>query len=130
MAKIQSSTPEKIVQIKQFRGLNQNLGGDTKLALGEASICQNWKVTRDGNLQRRYGHDIVGTVLSAQNPVKCLWHGWVGGYEFLLAACDSRLWMIYDGTDRTFPCSQINASPATAIDTSGTVHIFGFDGKA
>ena len=128
MARISNSSPERVVAIKQFKGLNENHGGDTKLALGEASTCLNWRVTRDGNLQRRPGHQVVGT-LSSGNTIKCMWNGWVAGVEVVLAACNSKLYLVYDGTDGTFPCSIINTG--TNIYTSNdSVHIFGFDGKA
>lgn len=55
MANISASTSEKIFQLKQFFGLNENPDGDTKLKLGEAAAMRNFRVTRDGNLQRRPG---------------------------------------------------------------------------
>lgn len=55
MATISAATSEKIFQLKQFYGLNENPDGDTKLKLGEAAAMRNFRVTRDGNLQRRPG---------------------------------------------------------------------------
>ena len=55
MASIGAATSEKIFQLKQFYGLNENPDGDTKLKLGEAAAMKNWRVTRDGNLQSRPG---------------------------------------------------------------------------
>lgn len=55
MATISAATSEKIFQLKQFFGLNENPDGDTKLKLGEAAAMRNFRVTRDGNLQRRPG---------------------------------------------------------------------------
>lgn len=124
MARISSSTPERIVSIKQFKGLNENRDGDTKLALGEASYCLNWRVTRDGNLQRRPGHEIIDT-LSAGHPVDGMWNGWVGGYEFILAGCHNAIYLVYDGRTGEFPCSVL-----ASITTTNGVHFFGFDSKA
>ncbi|MBP5317019.1 MAG: hypothetical protein J6Y83_04875 [Bacteroidales bacterium] len=126
MARIVSSAPNKVVAIKQFYGLNENKGGDTKLRNGEASICQNWRVTRDGNLQRRPGKALVN-ILEADEPVTGIWNGWVGGEEYILAACNGYIYKVYDGTSDTFPCTAINA---TNITTSNGVHFFGFDSKA
>ena len=55
MAKITGRTDERIFRIQRWRGLNENPDGDTKLELGEAAAMRNFKVTRDGNLQRRPG---------------------------------------------------------------------------
>ncbi len=126
MARITSSAQDKVVVLKQFYGLNENEGGDTKLRVGEASTCLNWRVTRDGNLQRRPGKALVNT-LSAGNPVDGIWSGWVGGVEYLLAACNGFIYKVYDGTTDTFPCTALNA---TSITTSNGVHFFGFDSKA
>ena len=61
MAQITGRTEEKIFRILQWKGLNENPDGDSKLDLGESPVMRNWKVTKDGNLQRRPGVDkIVG----------------------------------------------------------------------
>lgn len=59
MAKITGTTEEKVFRIQEWRGLNENPDGDTKLKLGEASVMRNFRVTRDGNLQRRPGTALV-----------------------------------------------------------------------
>ena len=63
MAKIQGFADERVFQIKKWLGLNENPGGDTKLKLGEAAVMRNFKITRDGNLQRRPGSDMVKGLL-------------------------------------------------------------------
>ena len=55
MAKITTATSEKVIPIKAWSGLHESPDGDTKLKYGEAAAIQNWRVTRDGNLQRRPG---------------------------------------------------------------------------
>ena len=57
MANISGKLDEKVYRILRWLGLNENPDGDTKLALGEASVIRNFRVTRDGNLQRRPGMD-------------------------------------------------------------------------
>lgn len=68
MAKITGSTSEKIFSLKQWGGLNENPDGDTKLKLGEASVMTNWRVTRDGNLKRRPGSELVCGCRSIYTP--------------------------------------------------------------
>ena len=55
MAAITGSANEKIFQIRAWGGLNENPDGDTKLKMGEAAVMRNFRITRDGNLQRRPG---------------------------------------------------------------------------
>lgn len=55
MARIYSPTAERTFKITRWQGLNEAPDGDTKLKMGEASTCTNWRVTRDGNLQIRPG---------------------------------------------------------------------------
>lgn len=212
MASIGAATSEKIFQLKQFYGLNENPDGDTKLKLGEAAAMKNWRVTRDGNLQRRpgtltikglakeYSLDVstaAETVISAASEhmklkmypeagvvdglvslsgegvnVDCtnaaantglywrrdashvwkladctkgedgyiwrfyrvkakaagnalrvagLWTGFVAGREELLAACDGKLWRLWDAENGAFIREALGD-----IDTSKNVHMFGF----
>lgn len=65
MAKIQGTSDERIFQIKKWLGLNENPDGDTKLKMGEAAVMRNFKITRDGNLQRRPGSDMVKGLLQS-----------------------------------------------------------------
>lgn len=216
MAKISAATEEKIFQIKQFLGLNENPDGDTKLSMGEAAAMENFRVTRDGNLQRRPGTALVkglmGTytlevaeeaqvvresdgvsgqltmyptaqatedgfvalsgapvVVDSDNAgdyagyywqynvdftyelVSCddeatvdqytwtmkrvravsdsqdktvagLWAGNVKGTEYLLGACDGKLWKLHDGTDF---CREAIGS----LTTTAPVFFFGYDEK-
>lgn len=61
MARVITPAGEQVYRITTWRGLNEAPDGDTKLKAGEASACNNWRVTRDGNLQVRPGtRNIVG----------------------------------------------------------------------
>lgn len=62
MASISASTAEKVISLKQFLGLNENPDGDNKLKVGEAVKCQNFKVTNNGNLMKRYGSTLKYTL--------------------------------------------------------------------
>ena len=55
MARITGAQNERVFSVQKWLGLNQNPDGDTKLKMGEAASMRNWKVTRDGNLQKRPG---------------------------------------------------------------------------
>ena len=59
MATISAANNEKVFSIAKWAGLNEHPDGDTRLKLGEASKMINWKITRDGNLKRRPGSEIV-----------------------------------------------------------------------
>lgn len=59
MAKVVTSADERVFRIQKFLGLNENPDGDTKLKMGEASVMRNFKITRDSNLQRRPGLEMV-----------------------------------------------------------------------
>lgn len=59
MAKISGTANEKVYSIPKWLGLNEHPDGDTRLKLGEAAIMTDWKVTRDGNLKRRPGSEVV-----------------------------------------------------------------------
>lgn len=59
MAQISGAVSEKIFNLTSFRGLNESPDGDTKLRFGEASVCRNWRVTRDGNLKKRPGSAVT-----------------------------------------------------------------------
>ena len=215
MANIRAAADEKIFKIAAWRGLNENPDGDTKLKLGEAAAMQNWRVTRDGNLQRRPGTltvkglmreymlqtdtmaqavktsaresgqfvlhenaaatsdgfiEVSGQTAAAEyenwqeyagwywkngtkvwqlaecaydgeadsytwkmkkvhaispavdTVVKGLWSGLVGDREYMLAACDERLWIVHDGTDFT----KIEVGH---IDTTERVFMFGYNKK-
>lgn len=94
MSTIDTTTNEQIWKLYQFLGLHENPDGDTKLKLGEASVCRNWKVTRDRNLRRRPGFHTLMT-LGEDAPVKCIWFGNINGNEVGLAAADDKLWKIH-----------------------------------
>ena len=92
MSTIGTKTAENIYKIEKFLGLNENPDGDTKLKLGEASKCQNWKVTRDWNLKKRPGSKCVSNTYS-KAPIQGMWYGNVKGTEVGLAASGNMMWL-------------------------------------
>lgn len=119
MATITGSTGEKIFSLKSFLGLHQNPDGDTKLKFGEAAAMRNFRITRDGNLQKRPGTRTLAT-MAAGEKVRGLWFGSVMGEEVFLAACGGKLWKLEPDEDLFTPVE------LGAVDTSGDVHMFGF----
>lgn len=125
MAQISGSVSDKIYPLKVFLGLNENPDGDTKLKMGEASVCQNWKITRDGNLQRRPGLRVIEALDPGEtHTVVGLWVGYVMGNLEMLAACNGKVYEIYHGATGEFVKTELGN-----VDTSGRVHMFGFSEK-
>lgn len=123
MATINASTSEKVFSLSAFLGLNQNPDGDTKLKMGEAAEMYNWRVTRDRNLQRRPG---TKTMIDTETdePIKGLWNGFVSGHEYVLGACNGKLYKFWD---ETYGWVKVQLG---SVSTTGDVHIFGFSGVA
>lgn len=121
MATLSNSANEKVYSIKQFLGLNEQLNGDVKLKLGEASVMRNWKVTRDGCLQRRPGLELLSNL--GKTAIQCLWSGWVAGAEYLLAVCGGHVYIV-DAISGGDPVD------IGSVHNEGAVHIFGFASKA
>lgn len=121
MAKITPSTNEKLASIKVFGGLHESPDGDNKLKNGEAVKCQNFKVTNNGNLMKRYGTTLKYDVGDA--PVKGMWHGWCTKHELTMVACDGHLMMIQNDGWLLAPID------LGAITTTNDVFMFGFNEK-
>lgn len=120
MSSINTETNEKIWKLYQFLGLNENPDGDTKLKMGEATACRNWKVTRDRNLKKRPGfHDLDFPF--QESPVQGLWFGNVMGSEIGLAATFGYIYKIYaNGVYAVQP------EVIGQVDTTGVVSFFPF----
>ena len=119
MAQITGSANERVFQIKAWGGLNENPDGDTKLKMGEAAVMRNFRITRDGNLQRRPGSKEIAAL--GTEPVQGIWNGNVGGVEQLVAACGGKLWRLWDEETESFIPQEIGP-----IYTENEVHFFGF----
>lgn len=121
MASISGKTDEKVFKLDKWLGLNESPDGDTKLKMGEASVMRNWRVTRDGNLQKRPG--ALSMAELGDEPIRGMWSGTVSGTKVLVAACDSKLWKLYAGDWLALPVS------IGTISTTGQVNFFGYGGK-
>lgn len=124
MARITGSANERVFQIKAWGGLNENPDGDTKLKMGEAAAMRNFRITRDGNLQRRPGSRKIYSLLTdgaEASPVRGIWSGWVNGKEQLVSACGGKLWRLWNEETGAYIREEIGA-----IDTGREIHFFGF----
>ena len=126
MANITGAQNERVFQINKWLGLNQNPDGDTKLRMGEAALMRNWRVTRDGNLQKRPGTRPVLHVHDTDD-VKEVWAGIVAGSEVILAMAGTKLFQCVPGSPWTK--TEIGTIDAEHSDYGKPVHMFGFGGK-
>lgn len=119
MAEIKAATNEKVFQIAAFGGLNQAPDGDTKLKYGEAAEMNNFRITRDGNLQRRPGtKTILDISQTAQSDLEVIdSSGETAGY-FLYGAGGLGDLKIKDGVGDLW----------NAPNGSGTADDIGIDG--
>jgi len=117
MARITGAADERIYTIQRWLGLHENPDGDTKLKLGEAAEMRNFRVTRDGNLQKRPGTKAVLAV-SEGDEIEAVWAGNVSGTEHVCAVCAGQLWDV-----------DLEGETATAVGSLGTTDrpcLFGF----
>lgn len=90
--------------------------------------CQNCQTACELNAQAAAHYDWKFNPVSAKTNdtdtvVRGIWSGFVGGREVLCAACNGHLWELScdDGVWSKVSCG--------TLDTSKTVHMFGFDEK-
>ncbi|MGO5113611.1 hypothetical protein ACTQ33_01035 [Candidatus Avoscillospira sp. LCP25S3_F1] len=93
MATITATDNTRYYELKQFLGLNESLDGDTQLAMGEASVMENWRITPQYHLRIRPG---LLTKWRFSGPVKGLWTGQIDGEDRVLAAADGAVWELLD----------------------------------
>ena len=85
-----------------------------------------WKlhsVTADGDGYTWKFYRVTAVPQGSNLKVAGIWTGFVSGHEQLLAACDGKLWKLYDDTTGEFVRVALGD-----IDTSKNVHMFGFSG--
>ena len=97
MATINRTSETRTYLINKWLGLNENPDGDTKIKYGEAAVMENWRITKDGNLQIRPGFKTKVTLDPNQTAVKGLWYGYINGTQTLVASCAGKLYTISGG---------------------------------
>ena len=88
MANIPTTEQESIFQIKRWLGLNENPDGDTAIKLGEAAEMRNFRITKEGHLQKRPGYK---TAVDCGAAIQGLWNGNVGGTEYTLVSAGGKV---------------------------------------
>ena len=123
MARIQQ-TSNKTLRIDKWLGLNEAPEGDTRLKLGEAAVCDNWKITADGSLRKR-----AGTKTIQGYRIGAMWSGTVQGVEVLVVTNDyngyKELWSVY----RDDNTQGWNHSVIGSVDSIDKVGFFPFGGN-
>lgn len=130
MATVSTLSNEKTLSLKKWLGLHEAPDGDTKLKDGEGCRCENWKVTRDGNLQRRPGTQTVETELRSRmifsSKIYNLWYGLINGSEHILCvssdADGAGVFEIYHGSWKK--------ERICDVEPNTFVNIFGFNDMA
>ena len=84
MADIKGTQNEKVFQIKKWLGVNISHYGDTKLKMGEAAVMRNFRITRDGNLQKRPGARLMWPENNTGENLYGAWAGIIGGKQYVI----------------------------------------------
>lgn len=121
MATIKAASNEKLISLKVFGGIHESPDGDNKLKVGEAVKCQNFKITNNGNLMKRFGTTTKYDI--GDGAVKGMWHGWCTKHELVIAACDGHIRMLFDNDWLK------NPRDLGAVTTDNDVFMFGFNEK-
>ena len=119
MSTIKANNAEAVYKIASFLGLNESADGDTSLKLGEASRIKNWKITRDGHLQKRFG---LTDIAEFDGEIKGLWYGNVNGKFVGIAAANNKLYQFYDEETDSFEVKEIGP-----LNTENRVNFFPFN---
>lgn len=128
MARITGSASERVFQIQRWLGLNENPDGDTKLRMGEGAAMRNFRITRDGNLQKRPGTRHVLTVDDGEE-IEAVWTGYVAGKERVMAICNGELWSLWNETETPGEYDWSATKIGNGVGTTDRPHMFGFAEK-
>lgn len=124
MAKISTQNNDAVFNFDKWLGLNENPDGDTQLKPGEASLMKNFKITRDGNLQKRPGMKTIHTARAWTGPIRGIWHGLVNDTEYTVFAADGDLWTYNFDTN-----TATSIKNAFTDFTDAPTTFFGYSGK-
>lgn len=82
-----------ITTIKSFLGLNMNETGETQLKLGEASVMQNFRITKDYKLEKMTGYE---RIQNPNNRIRAMWVGNLNGTDMTIYVAGGKVYK--DGT--------------------------------
>jgi hypothetical protein len=119
-----SASSERVYTVAKWLGLNENPDGDTQLKPGEAAEMRNFRITRDGNLQKRPGMKTLHAARAWAGPIRGIWHGRVGGTDCTVFAAGGGLWL-YDLAANT----AVSVKKPDTVFTDAPTTFFGFSQK-
>ena len=124
MIEIKAAASENVATISCWLGLNENQDGDTLLKSGEAAEMRNFRITRDGSLQKRPGYRTIHTTRTWTGAIGGIWHGFISGTAHTLFAAGGK---IYEYDFSTNAATSVMAA-GTSFTAAATA-FFGFGDK-
>lgn len=115
MAVAKFQKPPKPIKIENFLGLNESVG-NTQIKLGEFSLLENFRITKNMKLQKREGHHVF--INFGSGDVQGIWYGTIEGKNIMLVCWAGDVYE-YD-MDISTPTIDI-----ADLITEGTVTIIG-----
>lgn len=119
--------------VDELAELLDELGTDEYLYLSykdKAFGLNGHSLVSSGGKTMLYGYELSATGMAGGEPVtdlavQGLWNGLVAGKEMLLAACNGKIWSMYDADTDQIVCTQLTSN----LEMDGRVVFFPFDGK-
>lgn len=115
MAMFKANKPPEPIEISRYLGINQAVG-ETEIALGEATVCLNWRITQNYKPQKRTGHKTFINYLNAKD-VMGMWSGVIATKNVLISCNDGK---VYEHNFAT----GINTQIGTMTDARTTIFYF------
>lgn len=133
MAQITARDRSQMLRITKWLGLNEAQDGDTNLKLGELSVMENMRITREGHLQKRPGSKTqldlskafaAYTGAKAGKPVPCgAWYGIVAGTEHLVFAYGGVIFQVTQGSWTVTALGSMTQADTFFFPFSGKLYI-------
>jgi len=115
MAQVRFAKPPAPKEIFQFYGLNETYG-NTQIKIGEFSLLENYKITKNFKLKKRPGHHTF--IDFGIGNVQGIWQGQLGGKDIMLSVWNGNVYE-YDMSVDTDTISIAD------LITEGTVSVIG-----
>jgi len=90
MATFRPTPPPPPISISTWRGVNEAVGL-TGLALGETLRQVDFRITSDGKLEEREGHNTLINYANIKD-VQGMWEGYIGGKHVLISCNDGKVY--------------------------------------
>jgi len=115
MAQASFQKPPKPIEITDFLGLNESVG-NTEIKLGEFSLLENFRITKNMKPKKRPGHYTF--INFGSGDVQGVWYGTIASKTIMLACWDGDLYEY----DMSVTTSTVDIAD---LITEGTVTIIG-----